>query len=202
MIDFIRQNAEVIQVGLNALMLVVWALYLHLILMNFMRQRHSVILITRGASRGPSARCFVTNMGSEPIYLLAAFVFLDSESASYFAPVTDRDDVHLEDLNNPSEATNQGPLQSGEARDIGDFKTLERRARDKSADDTPPDEATHFTVVVIAASGHSARLVGAYHRYAVEASGDARIYEPRHIVARQIRNLRWSRWRHLLDELR
>ena len=202
MVEFLRQNSELLQVGLNALMLVVWAIYLHLLLMNFMRQRQSVILITRGASRGPSARCFVTNMGSEPIYLLAAFVFLESESSTYFAPVTEGSDIYREELNNPSRATNQGPLQSGEARDIGDFSTLERRAREQVSDDTVPEDASRFTIVVVAASGHAARLVGAYQRYTVTASGDERVYEPRHIVARQIGNLRRSRWRSLLDELR
>jgi hypothetical protein len=203
MFESLQQHSDVVQILLNALMLVVWFLYLHLIFMNFIRQRQSVILVTRGAARGPSARCFVTNMATEPVYLLAAFVYLNSESGSYFAPVTERDEVYLEDLNTPSEATNQGPLQSGESRDIGDFRTMERRARTKATHDTPPEETRDFTVVIVAASGHAARLVGAYQSFSVTPSnGDGPAYEPRYIVARQVRNLRRSRWRNLLDELR
>jgi hypothetical protein len=47
----------------------VWLLYLHLFLTSYRRQQETVILIHRGASEDDRARCIVSNMGSEPIYV-------------------------------------------------------------------------------------------------------------------------------------
>lgn len=199
--EFLETHSTLIQTLLQATVAFAWLISIYLLLMNFLRQRQSVILINRGTARGKLARCYVTNMGSEPIYLLAAFVYLESVSDSYLAPVTERDELHLEDLNHPSEASNQGPLKTGEVRDIGDFATLEKRARDKATDTSPPDVPDRFSVVIVAISGHAAHLVGAQQTFSVAGPPNDLNYLPTSAVARQIKNFARSQWGHLLDDL-
>jgi len=203
MLQWLTNHAELAGLVIQLATLAVWALYLHLLLMNFLRQRHSVILITRGTSRGSAARCLVTNMSAEPIYLLGTFVAFrgsDSPDTDKWIEVTERDELESDELNDLTEATNQGPLSTGEVRDIGDFATMERRARGRAPDGLP-EQPEEMSVMVVAASGHAAKLVGCRQSFAISHGDEDADYVPRHVVPKQIRNLRRSRFRHLVNDI-
>ena len=66
MLDWIAKNTGTLQVAISLLTGIVWLAYLHILWLNFRRQRQAVILINRSVAQDENAHCFVTNMGAEP----------------------------------------------------------------------------------------------------------------------------------------
>ena len=119
MMSWITAHSSGLQVILNGAMVLIWVLYLQIFLTSFRRQHRSDILITLGAGVGLKARCFVTNLGLEAIYILDVLVEIETDEGKLRAIITDRTELSDDELNNPAEATNQGPLKSGDFIDIG-----------------------------------------------------------------------------------
>ncbi|MFC6642744.1 hypothetical protein [Sulfitobacter profundi] len=101
MLDWIAENSGTLQVAVSLLTAVVWLAYLHILWLNFRRQRQPVILINRSIARDENAHCFVTNMGAEPIYLLEVMARVVTEEKTYHVKVTEREEVALNDVQNP-----------------------------------------------------------------------------------------------------
>lgn len=198
MLAWLLDNEAVINLVLQALLLLVWVVYLQLFLLGFIWTRQSVILIHIAASRGPNGRCLVTNMGAQPIYLLGIVMQQRNGSEEVLTPVTDREELTAEDFTQPAEATNQGPLATGEFRDIGDFHALERRAgnhMEKGGFSKFPEE---ITLYIVATSGHKARLVGCCQTFVLSEDGDQPEYRAKTINARQINNFNRPQWAHVI----
>lgn len=96
--DWITDNAEIVILGLAALSAVVWIAYLQLFYLSFKRQRESMIMIQRGAVEDDRARFIVTNLGTEPIYIIAVLAEVTIGGERHVASVTDRDEVAFETL--------------------------------------------------------------------------------------------------------
>lgn len=119
-----------------------------------------------------------------------------------FTAVTDREELTAEDLNQPSEATNQGPLATGEFRDIGDFHALERRAGNHLGKESFSTFSKEITLYIVAISGHKARLVGCCQTFVLNEDGDQPEYRAKTINAKQIRNFNRPQWAHVIRAIR
>ncbi|WP_425098386.1 hypothetical protein [Tropicibacter sp. S64] len=190
MLIWLQTYAPALNVGLNALMLVVWLAYLHLFYSSFRRANRAVIHIGMAAQQGQDARCLVTNMGSDTVYVLAIKVDLVCGDRTVSALVTDRlekDEVLGGDFR---ERTNQGPLAGGEALDIGSFRNILKRVshQQEGVPDIETCEALEITVVVAAQQAN--RLMGGTKRYELTRLGMGIQFHPAEVLTRQITSRR------------
>ncbi|MEI4469725.1 hypothetical protein [Frigidibacter sp. MR17.24] len=180
-------HAALLQAAFSAVTATVWIVYLHGFLTSMGRHRRSEILVTSGAGRDLAARCFVANLGLEPIYVLDIQIELSQGARRWTMEVTDGE---VGEGTGEGLATAQGPLASGAHRDIGSFGTLIRRAL--SGAQAPPGEPMHVSILVIAATPGRAVMAAARRDYEMSDPSDpeARI-TARATGAHQIRG-----WRH------
>jgi hypothetical protein len=191
MVDWVSQNSEFLQVLLNALMVVIWIVYLQIFLVSFRRQQRTDILINLGAGEGLKARCFVSNLSLEPLYLLDVMVALTTDDGVHEAVVTDRAELRDAQLNRPSEATNQGPLESGGFVDIGSINDLLERAS-PSLQGVTADNITYVEFTALAQTASSSEIVGARRCYRLRKTEGRIDLAPTQIAATQIRSW-WGR---------
>ena len=191
---WISQNSDVLQVVLNALMVVIWVIYLQIFLVSYRRQRRASILINLGAGVGRQSRCLVSNLSLEPVYLLDVLVELTTEDGAHDADITERAETSGAQLDSPSAATNQGPLKSGEFIDIGSIDDLLERASPqlKGVD---LEGMTSFAITVVVHTASTPDIVGARRCFQVCQKGGETTIVPMQIAATQIRS--WWRRRQL-----
>lgn len=204
MLEWITAHSTALNVITNLTMLLVWFVYLHLILMAYVRQRKPRILINRAAGVGMKAHCLISNMSKEPIYLQSILAVLKTKDRSWMMAVTDVESLD-EDADQPSgaNATNQGPLCQGDYKDIGTLGDLVRRTRETTdlpnRDDHPAEVFTSFELIVVAAHSSDSLVIGAQRVFHFDASPEGdRIY-PATVETRQISSP-WER-RRLRDVL-
>lgn len=106
--EWVTSHTDMLGLIVNAAMLVVWVVYLSIFLFSYLRQRRPCILITQGAGAGLSAKCFISNLGLEPIYVLDVLLTLKTEDQQHLVNVTERSQLTDREQANPKEATNQG----------------------------------------------------------------------------------------------
>jgi hypothetical protein len=188
MLDWIAAHSSVLQVAVGMVTAVVWVVYLHLILVNYRRQLETVILIHRGASEDDRGRCIVSNMGSEPVYIVSVLAELTIDGENWVAHVTDREELDLDTLDDPIRRTSQGPLKSGEYLDIGSFHEIAQRALNHTAPGKSPETVERIRVTVIAVSSHAASLVGAEREFVRQKGEAGYTVTPTTLVARQLRS--------------
>ncbi|MBL3705933.1 hypothetical protein GI582_24870 [Sulfitobacter sp. BDSS02] len=186
MLEFIRQNSELVQIGANLTTTVVWLVYLHVLLKGFRDQRRSSLLINRGGGEDLDARCLISNMGAQPAYLLDVLAGIDTKDGPSVASVVDRQELRREELEQPTEMTGQGPLPSGGYVDIGSFRDiLDRAGYDLSGSQS--SQAT-LKLVSVAATNQASHIVAAVREFDVREDGDAIMVRPRTLEARQVRS--------------
>ncbi len=184
--SWIAENSNVLHVLVAVVNAGIWLLYLHLFLRSYRRQQESVILIHRGASEGDSARCIVSNMGSEPIYVLSVLAELTIDGEECAADVTDREELDFDSLDDPLRRTTQGPLKSGEYLDIGSFREMVTRNLRRVAPDKTPESVERIKLTVIAASSHANALVGATREFIRQKGEAGYSVVPTSLVAQQL----------------
>jgi len=199
---WMQENVAIIQAAVALVTAVVWIVYLQLIVGSLRHQRRSMILIDIGAGDGLKARCFVANMGGESIYLQYLLAQREIDGQKTETWITDRDELSADDISQPSEATNQGPLSSGDFVDVGSVEEIlwriDHRLKRKPATDTP----VTLTLTVFAATGHAAQLAAARRSFRVGrrgANGEALVV-PLETETCQIRSRRFRK--RLLRRLR
>ena len=182
------ENAAWLQVLVSVITGLVWLVYLQLFLTSIRHQRRSMILISRGGADTLDARCFVSNMGGEPLFLYHVIADAEAGGQVLSSEVTDRDDLDATSDRMPDEATNLGPLASGQFRDIGSYRQiLSRTSRHlgRPQDSPPPDR---LTLTVIAGAGHAAPVVAATRSFRLgTADGEVRLV-PESQATRQVRS--------------
>lgn len=189
MLEWISNNSGVLQVTVSLLTMVVWLAYLHILYLNFRRQRQAVILINRSVAQDENAHCFVTNMGAEPIYLMEVMAKVTTDDKTYHVKVTEREEVALDEVDDPLTRTNQGPIKSGEFIDIGSFTDLLRRADARIGSEGIFHEVREMELTVAAADGHATHLVAAKRKFRADWTDDKPYFVPERLMTRQIRNI-------------
>ena len=199
MLNWIDTHSATINVFTNVAMLGVWFVYLHLILMAYLRQRKPRILINRGAGVGLNAHCLVSNMSQEPIYVNSILAVLKTEDRSWMMAVTDVESLEdRDDQPTGTSATNQGPLCQGDYMDIGTLGNLVRRTREKTdlanTDDHPSQIFKTFELIVVAAHSSDSLAIGAKRTFRFDSAPDGDCIYPDTVETNQISSP-WERRR-------
>lgn len=199
--EWMVQNPALVQAMLSGVTALVWIVYLHLIMTGLRRQRRTAILINLGGGSGGDARFLVSNLGLEPVYLLEVLVTMRRDGQVTVAPITERAELWTRRLDRPTEATTQGPLTSGDFRDIGSVADLVERAQLHFGDAIRLDDLDNVEVTVVAYTASTSRLAAATRAFVVRTddSGRCRVL-PDSLHARQIRSfLERARLRKVLQ---
>lgn len=197
---WITENSGGLSAIANVAMLLVWVTYLHLLLMTFLRQRRPNLILNRGAGAGLEARCLVSNMSAEPIYIQSVLVTIRTAEDQHTLAVTDMETLEEQagERRHLSELTRQGPLDSGGFMDLGSFEALaERAARESgiaSDNDELVDRLEGVEICVIGAYGPDTLLVAASREFRIDKARN-RILVPLTTGTRQIRN--WFKRRRI-----
>lgn len=199
MFDWIARNSETLSILTSLVMAGIWLVYLQIFLKIFLRQRRPNILISLGAGVGMKTRCFVANLGLEPIYLSDVIVDMVTEAGHHRATITDRTELGEEQLRDPSEATNQGPLGSGKYVDIGSFETLVQRVQRQGVELDPGAEVRSVEIIAVAEAASSGTRVAAARTWRLLREGEQLHLRPETLETRQLRS--WGERRRLRREL-
>lgn len=183
MFEWIGQYSDTLSVLLTGLSAIVWLGYLQILSTQLSRSRRPVILISRSAGRGLTARLFVSNMSAAPIYVTSLVAELDTDDATSVAIITDSDDISSD---MPSKATNEGPLGSGQFLDVGTYGTLLDRVETHSRPSVKAADIRRMTLTVAASSGYSARLVGARRTFLLGSEDGEIVFSPEALDTTQI----------------
>ncbi|PHP28660.1 hypothetical protein [Limimaricola cinnabarinus] len=184
--QWLAEHSAALSLVTNAAMLVVWISYLNIFLFSFLRQRRQLVTITQGAGAELKAKCFVSNLGLEPIYIVEVVVDLMVNGKPCQAVVTDRTLMTDHELEDPREATNQGPLQSGRHSSIGEFEDLVRRGLSASKREGSLEDVSEVTITVVTATAAKGAVTGSRRAFVIEGTGEDRILHGRTLMAEQI----------------
>lgn len=201
MFERIAENSATLRLATSLVMTGVWIAYLQIFLTIYLRQRRPDIIISLGAGVGMKTRCFVANLGLEPVYLSDVIVDLVSGRGHQRATITDRTELGEDRLRDPAEATNQGPLESGKYVDIGSFETLVQRVRQQGVDLDDGGEVDSVEMIAVAEAASSGTHVGAARAWRVVRDGDQLHLRTETLETRQLRSFRQRRrMRHELSD--
>lgn len=192
--QWIAEHRDVITALTGIGTLLVWVTYLHVFVSSYRRQLRATLLITRGAGDGWGARCFLSNMSSGPVYVESVLIEIETKSGIVCCPVTDW--VHLEGdaAADSRRLTRQGPLASGETRDIGSFMNLIRDALHSRS--SGPDAAIAlaavrcFEIKVLGLYSSEDVPIGARRRFVVLNEGGRARIQGHDLATKQIRKRR------------
>lgn len=205
MLEWMSDNSGLINVFVNLGMLGIWAFYLQMLMSNYKRERRPRLLITRGISADLDARCLVTNMSRDTVFIRSIIVTVETGAGELRYPVTEIEKIDSRgDPVDIKQQTRQGPIESGAMRDLGSFSAIITHVLDYKGPDDPPGPHNDWaglkalTVMVIGVYGPDDISIGAKRAYdVVEEDGKPRL-SPRTIDAVQIRS---ARERREIDEL-
>lgn len=181
--QWLSENHGSVNALAGLMTLLVWLFYFQLLLSGYRHRLRPKILITRGGARTIGARCIITNMSVEAIYLEAIMVSVRDGERQYISSLSELE-AEQTTKSDPRQLYLQGPLASGEMIDIGSYAELLKRATNGK------EQPSAFTLTVIATYTSEETLVAAERDFTISGSSlnsDA-------IVARQIRS-RWQRMR-------
>ncbi|GGE38850.1 hypothetical protein GCM10011360_28240 [Primorskyibacter flagellatus] len=200
MLEFVRQNSELVQIGASLTTTFVWLVYLHVLLRGFREQRRSSMLINRGGGDDLDARCLISNMGAQPAYLLDVLACIETEEGPSVSSVVDRRELRREELERPTEMTGQGPLPSGGYVDIGSFRDIVDRSACGNID--PETSPATLKLISVAATNQASHIVAAVREFDLAGEGDRVAVYPRTLEARQVRSrLARRRVRRALEQM-
>ena len=189
MLGWIDAHSDTLQVVFSGLMALIWIVYLQLFFFGFRRNRRPKIVVDLGAGTGLGARCLVGNLGFEPIHVYEVFVTIAGDGESHTAAVTERAGLTEDELNDPLEATNRGPLKSGDSYTIGRIADLVERTRNHSGADLPDREVRKVEIMVVATTAASTAVVAAHRVYHLRWKGESCELWQDAVEAHQIRSL-------------
>lgn len=185
---WLKENHAIISALSSFAMLGVWMLYLHLFYSSYRHQLRPKILITRGGGDTVAARCIVTNMSSEIIFVQAVFLRLSYPDREQVYSLSEADRKGFSPSDRRSELV-QGPLRSGDFLDLGSFEELlssvpgSGDARDELA------AAGALSVVAVGCYTWHDRLVAAERSFRLSRNkADQITLVPSRVFARQIRS--------------
>ncbi|MDY8107823.1 hypothetical protein U0C82_01505 [Fulvimarina sp. 2208YS6-2-32] len=167
---FIGEHTSELSMLASLAMLLVWICYLQLMYNGYRRQRLSAILITRGAGTGIKARCLITNMSQEPIYVISLVAELFTNGESSEVQLTDLRELPEDLGSDPRSAMRQGSLQCGQYLDIGHFDALIDQLVGNCPAITNPADVNEIELTVVALYGPEDLPVGARRCFRIDRS--------------------------------
>ncbi|MAY63063.1 MAG: hypothetical protein CML29_12690 [Rhizobiales bacterium] len=180
----VTNNSGGINVVTNLLMLGVWALYFQLILTTYRHGLRPKILVNRAAGYTLDARCIITNMSSEKIYLESVLLTLANDEEEQTFVLTEYVGTEAQTA---SPQLFQGPLASGELIDIGSFRSLMDRSLGPDADHPLREpNLRSLRILVVATYTAEDQIIGAERTFDIR--GEDHRLSPRRYSADQIRS--------------
>lgn len=208
MLNWLSSHAQLVGAAINLCMLVVWIVYLQVFVSSYHRQVRSKILISLSGGRGLDARCLVSNMSSQAIYVESIIIDLETEDERKSFPITEL--LDYEQWDQPSDLnlwSRQGPLGAAQVRDMGSFRKMlshalgEARGWPGSVGDDEFAKVQALDVRVVAAYGSEDLPIGAVRRFEIRREDGRTRLRPQSSETGQIRSRRARREiRRLLDE--
>jgi len=195
--NWLSENSQTVSALVSTGTLAVWMIYLHVFLRSFRQQNRANILINLGGGHGLDARCLVTNMSANPIYIYAMKATLYRPDGPIRSAVTELDAV--EEWQNPSDLqlwTRQGPLQPGGVRDMGAMRAIiDHVLRKRSEQATPPEQAgiESIEIQVAAVFAPEELLAAAARHFTVIAGSETLAIRANTLGTKQIRSHRERR---------
>ncbi len=171
--EWVLANASFFSGVGTVAMAIIWAVYLQLIVHNFLSGKKPELIINRCNGHDFNAHCMLSNMSDGKAFIESIIIRLRSSDHAYYADVTDISSREgLEgDLIEPEKlryVTRQGPINPGECIDAGRFGMLIERVATLNGltlNDAcqPADEQpfTHFEILAISIYGRQRQPVGA-----------------------------------------
>ncbi len=190
--NWFASNHQVISALANIAMLFVWIAYLQVFVSSYRRQKRPNILINRGAGSGLEARCLISNMSAEAIYIESIIATVETTEGRWSCPVTEM----LEGRSDLDLKTRQGPVQPGQFVDIGSFQNLIEPVLRRSTGlrgAVAPDDLENlvaFELKVIAVHGSEDILAGAMRRFDLIRRQDQLLLRGHAVGTQQIRSRR------------
>jgi hypothetical protein len=206
MLSWIQNHSQLLSVGVNAAMVVIWLVYLRLFIQTIRKNERSSILITRGGGQRTSAHCMICNMSAQIIFVMSVTVSIRSENGASTRPITDvRRPSDTGKGGDVREQTHQGPLEPGEMMDLGSFESVIQRAYDSAGSGSLDlENGQHCVDILVMAHYASENLpIAASRSFEIRPDGDDPFIVPTSPRTRQIRSARERKrlWSRLREEL-
>ncbi|GHC17303.1 hypothetical protein GCM10010082_05520 [Kushneria pakistanensis] len=184
-------------------MAIIWAVYLQLIVHNFLSGKKPEMIINRCNGHDFNAHCMLGNMSTGTAFIETIIVRLRSNDETYYADVTDinsREDIEGDLIapENLRHITRQGPINQGEYIDAGRFgmliervATLNSLTLDESSQPVDQKPFTHFEILVISIYGQQRHPVGARRSFTISRDQQGKYYfAPEKPMTRQLASRR------------
>jgi len=194
MLEWLTENTDLLSLAVNAGMLVIWLAYLQVFLRGYRRQVRPKIVINRGGGDGVNARCFVSNMSQDAIYVEDIHISIRFSEKQWETSVIDV--VHV-DANSaktdPKRLTHQGPLKPGEYMEVGRYRDLlDRVLATNSLGELDtlgkPDDLYEVKVEVIADYAGDDLLIAARRRFFLRSNEQKWLFWPATVGTEQVRS--------------
>jgi hypothetical protein len=186
--NFLQQNYGAVSAVASILTLAIWALYFQLLLNSYRHRIRAKININRGGGRTSAARCVISNMSAEAVYVEAIVLTLgdgDRRSVCHLSEL----DVSLSSDGDPRSQIFQGPLNSGEFIDIGTFDSLIDRARNSFAEqEALRNDTENLQVMVVGNYTGDDGLIAAERTYQLAVKEERRLLISATVSTRQVRS--------------
>ena len=191
MLQWLHSNTAFISMITGMVTALIWLIYLQLLVVSQRRQRRAILSIDRGAGRGMDGRVILTNLGFEPVYVTDVIAVLHKGEDRFSANITERDEVSRSELSTPLSATLQGPLETGQYRDLGSIQGIFDRIRTQEGM-TDLEDLDEFELMVLA---RRERSTGACRSYRIvyqdgEPYLDAGMMDTKRLSTRKVHRLR------------
>lgn len=132
--DWLQQNSGAISSLATLATLIVWIGYFQVLLNGYRHRMRPRILINRGGGRNIDARCVLSNMSAEPIYIEAIVISMKEQDEDQICSLSDFE-IRSPDQSDPRVKMLQGPLDSAEMVDIGSYREILQQVLEVSAPD-------------------------------------------------------------------
>jgi hypothetical protein len=190
--DWIAQNTDLLSLAANVGMLAVWLVYLNVFLSGYRRQVRPKIVINRGGGSDFNARCFVSNMSSEAIYIEDIRIGITAGDDFWRGSVIDVDGIDASAADaDPKRLTHQGPLSSGEYMEVGRYGDLLDRvlkANGVGGLKAVPESQISAKVEVIADHAADDLLIAARRRFVLRRIEEGWLVWPCTVETEQVRS--------------
>ena len=186
---WLSENYGVVSAVASVATLGVWVAYLQLFYMSYRHQLRPKILITRGGGHKLSARCMLTNMSPEIVFIQGLLVRLGFDDRELFCSLSDIEKVASEERDPRSELF-QGPLSVGEYLDLGTFEDIARAAMDSCGGAAAIDELRELGLTAVGIYPWKDGMVAAERSFTVRHEHGRRALVSDKPTARQIRSPR------------
>jgi hypothetical protein len=204
----LENNVDLISAFGTILTAVVWIVYAHIFLMNYIQENRPRVIIEQAHGDGPDPCFMLINLSKEPIHVSGIMVSFDVDGGEHVHRITDFEHITGEPdtPRQQEEILKQGPIQPGDFLTLGacdrltgvpndapelvdgEPGTFSDRLRDSGGD------IDEFEIRVVAMFGSRDRPIGATRRFSMAQDGDGvrRVVRPLGEYTRQLSS-RWHR---------